>query len=310
MRLRQIEVFRAVMLTGSVSAAARLLEVSQPVASRVIRHAETQLGFALFERSRGRLAPTPEARALFVQVQRAWTEVERIDALAANLRRGRSGLLRIAATPSLATSLLPDALAALRAVTPEVECDLWASHTAEIEAHLLAYEIDAGLAIEPPEHVGLRQVELVQGEIVLVAPRVWTSGVLRPQQRGWLDGRPFISLAEDTALGERLGALLSDGGWRPVRALNVQTYLLAGKLAEQGLGFAFIDGFTAARLDPRQVVVMRVTPAPRFPLCLMFNSHAPGSVLLERLRGCVVDAAAQCANRLAGMTEVRPLSLT
>ena len=88
MRLRHIEVFRAVMLTGSASAAARLLSVSQPVVSRVLQHAELGLGFALFERARGRLLPTAEARALFAQVQRAWGEIERVEALAANLRRG------------------------------------------------------------------------------------------------------------------------------------------------------------------------------------------------------------------------------
>jgi len=124
MRLRQIEGFRAVMMTGSVSEAARLLHVSQPVVSRVLQHAEAGLGFALFERKRGRLLPTPEAQALFSQVQRAWDEIARIDALSANLRHGASGLLRVAATPSLATSVLPAALAAMRAAQPGVECDL------------------------------------------------------------------------------------------------------------------------------------------------------------------------------------------
>lgn len=150
MRLRQIEVFRAVMIAGSVSEAARMLSVSQPVVSRVLKHTELALGLSLFERLRGRLVPTPEAQALFVQIRHAWGELERVDALAVNLRRGASGLLRVAATPSLATSLLPDALVELRAGQSEIECDLWASHTREIVEHLIAFEVDAGFAIEPP----------------------------------------------------------------------------------------------------------------------------------------------------------------
>ncbi|WP_340524226.1 LysR family transcriptional regulator, partial [Cupriavidus necator] len=70
MRLRQIEVFRAVMLTGTVSEAARLLHVSQPVVTRVLQHAEASLGFRLFERVRGRLQATPEANALYGDVER------------------------------------------------------------------------------------------------------------------------------------------------------------------------------------------------------------------------------------------------
>ena len=58
MRLRHIEVFNAIMLTGSVSAAARLINVTQPAVSRILSHAELQLGFALFERVKGRLTAT------------------------------------------------------------------------------------------------------------------------------------------------------------------------------------------------------------------------------------------------------------
>ena len=68
MRLRHIEVFNAVMQTGSVSAAARLINITQPAVSRTLQHAELQLGFALFQRARGRLTPTNEALALFPHI--------------------------------------------------------------------------------------------------------------------------------------------------------------------------------------------------------------------------------------------------
>lgn len=299
MRLRQIEVFRAVMMTGSVSEAARLLHVSQPVVSRVLQHAEAGLGFALFERKRGRLLPTPEAQALFSQVQRAWDEIARIDALSANLRHGASGLLRVAATPSLATSVLPAALAAMRAAQPGVECDLWASHTHEIEAHLLAFEVDVGIAIEPPGHVALSAAAFAQGEMVLVAPRAWAIETPRPGARAWLAGRPFVALAEATPLGERLAVRLEQIGWQAHRALRVQTYALAATLVEQGLGYAFVDGFTAATLAPERVVVLRLAPTMGFDVHLLRNGSAPASVLSRRLEDCLRAAAAQLSHTLA-----------
>lgn len=310
MRLRQIEVFRAVMLAGSISEAARLLAVSQPVVSRVIRHAELGFGLTLFERVRGRLQATPEAKALFVQVQRAWGEVERVDALAANLRRGASGLLRVAATPSLATALLPDALAAMRARHPGVECDLWASHTQQIEDHLLAFEIDAGFAIEPPPHAALSIAPVARGEMVLVAPRAWIAGVLRPADRAWLAGRPFIALAEATPLGERLAGCLDLAAWHPQRALRVQTYALAGTLVEQGLGYAFVDSFTAATLDAQQVLTLRLAPAIPFELCALHNAGAPPSLLAGKLQACLAEAARAQTDRLAqrALPDLMPLT--
>jgi DNA-binding transcriptional LysR family regulator len=68
MNLRHIEVFHAVYTNGSVSAAARALNVSQPSVTKVLQHAELLLGFALLERTRGRLVPTEEAHALFDDV--------------------------------------------------------------------------------------------------------------------------------------------------------------------------------------------------------------------------------------------------
>ena len=65
MRLRQIEVFHAVYSCGSVTGAAEILNVSQPSVSKVLAHAEQQLGFPLFDRVRGKLVPTPEADRLF-----------------------------------------------------------------------------------------------------------------------------------------------------------------------------------------------------------------------------------------------------
>ena len=65
MNLRQIEIFRAIRSTGSISAAARQLSISQPALSKALKHAEAQLTFKLFDRVKQRLIPTFEAEALF-----------------------------------------------------------------------------------------------------------------------------------------------------------------------------------------------------------------------------------------------------
>ncbi|MBC7077924.1 MAG: LysR family transcriptional regulator, partial [Synergistales bacterium] len=70
MNLRQIEIFRAVMITGSISGASKLLFVSQPAVSRLLSHTELRMGLKLFERVKGRLYSTPEARSLFKEVEK------------------------------------------------------------------------------------------------------------------------------------------------------------------------------------------------------------------------------------------------
>ena len=86
MRLRQIEVFHAVYSTGTMTGAAAMLNVSQPSVSKVLAHAEQQLGYLLFDRIKGKLVPTPEAHRLFAHVATVYRDVDRLRHVAASLK--------------------------------------------------------------------------------------------------------------------------------------------------------------------------------------------------------------------------------
>ncbi len=120
MNLRQIEVFRAVMLTGSISGASKLLYVSQPAISRLMSHTEQRLGLELFRRVKGRLHPTPEARRLLGEVNVVYEGIERVNEIAEDLATNRTGSLRISCSPNLGQTVLPRAIASFRAAHPAV----------------------------------------------------------------------------------------------------------------------------------------------------------------------------------------------
>ena len=96
LNLRQIEVFRAVMITGSIRGASELLFVSQPAVSRLLAHTELRVGFALFQRVKGRLYATPEAKKLFREVESVYAGVQRVNQLARDLGEHREGILNVA----------------------------------------------------------------------------------------------------------------------------------------------------------------------------------------------------------------------
>src|SRR5437868_6942450 len=100
MKIRQLEAFRAVMLCQTVTRAAEMLHISQPAATRLIADLEESVGFALFERVRGRLYPTAEAQVLYEEVQRSLVGVERIALAAQDIRELQRGSLQIAAAPA------------------------------------------------------------------------------------------------------------------------------------------------------------------------------------------------------------------
>src|SRR6187399_2501271 len=105
MRWKLIETFRAVMLTRSMTLAGQELHTSQSNVSRAIGQLEKEVGFGLFVRLGGRLAPTPEGEAFYESVQRWFSGMEALSDSAKQIREIGPGTLRIGAVASLAMSV-------------------------------------------------------------------------------------------------------------------------------------------------------------------------------------------------------------
>ncbi len=98
MRLRHIEIFHAIYTTGSITNAAKILHVSQPSVSKVLSHAELRLGFQLFNRVKGRLTPTEEAKILFGDVDKIYQQLRSIKNTANNIKKSEFGSIKIGLT--------------------------------------------------------------------------------------------------------------------------------------------------------------------------------------------------------------------
>ena len=102
---RQVEAFRAVMLTGRVTAAAEMLRIAQPAVTRLIHDMQTATRLRLFERKGSRLLPTSEANSLYMEVERSFVGLDRILQTAHDLQLHRVGTLRIACLPALVNGI-------------------------------------------------------------------------------------------------------------------------------------------------------------------------------------------------------------
>ena len=122
--LRQIEVIRAIMVTGTVGGAARLLNVSSPGVSRVMKHAEGMLGLRLFSRKGGRYTPTREAHDIFNLINGVYDKVEDLQFVIRRLKQGMDAELRIGSVPSISNVMVPRAVADVRRKYPNLLIDL------------------------------------------------------------------------------------------------------------------------------------------------------------------------------------------
>lgn len=247
MRLRHIEIFQAILQTGSVTGAANLLNISQPAATKALRHAEAQLGFELFTRVRGQLHPTAEARLLEAATGKVFENLQEVQRLAGNLRSHSDRALRIVATPTLAHALLPSSIAQWRRRYPRTPCELATQHTREIVENLLLHEADLGLSLQAPQHPALKVSALAHGRLVAIAADGhWSAAQAgQPLPLEALGGQTLIGLDSRDGLGHLLGSQLDALGCAPRVDTHVQTYQLARALVEAGQGLAVVDPFTA-----------------------------------------------------------------
>ncbi|WP_175860313.1 LysR substrate-binding domain-containing protein [Burkholderia cepacia] len=255
MSLRQIEVFRAIMMTGSVSEAARSLYVAQPSVSRVLQVTEARLGFSLFERSRGRLFPTPEAKKIFEEIERAYEGIERVDNLVRSLIEGRSGELKVVCSPSLAVHLLPRTIARFIADFPNLPIHFEPLTHNHLVPRVLFGKTQIGVSMFEIQHPSIVATPLVSTPLYCVAGK----GKL-PRKRSIemrdIANLPWIDYDQDTPLGRLVGQFFRNDP-RPAPAVRVRSAISACTLAREGVGVAIVDPFC---IDESARQVLDVVP--------------------------------------------------
>ena len=298
MRLRHIEVFHAIMQVGTISGAAQVLHISQPAVTKVLQHAELQLGMPLFERVRGKLYPKPEAHRLFAETEKLNRDLQGIRRLAASLKGRAVETVRLVSTPTLAISVLPQAMTAWRRDFEQTRCELATYHTSEIVNALRLGEADLALSLQDPRHPGIVAEPIAQGVLTVIAPAgTWSAAeCAQPIGPAGLTGE-LIGLADNDPIGEIVVAACEAQGVQPVFRTVVQTYQIARSLVEAGAGTAVVDPFTAASATSDKVQRRQWAPSMPVQLFLLTANHAPLSHGARALANCIGATARACVEK-------------
>lgn len=242
---RALLAFRQTMLTGSVTRAAAQLGRTQPAISRLLKELEEDVAFRLFERVRGRLVPTPEGRLFFEEVQRSFRGLDRLGEVAAEIRQGRHGTLRLAAMPAAAASFLPGVLRRFAATSPGMAVDVAVQSSVEVVRLVQLQESDLGLIEGGTPAPGVSVLRRHALRCAVIAPR----GHRLPRRAARLadlDGQDFVSLAAGpSSVGAQLAALLLREGVEPRVRVRTQLAQTVSALVLEGLGIGVVDEQTA-----------------------------------------------------------------
>ena len=278
MNFRQIECFRAVMHTGSMTLAAAQLHTSQPNVSRAIALLQRETQLQLFERVGLRVVPTPEAHALLKEVDRVYVGLQSIGARSGPHPHAGGRRLANRRYPGLGISPVPRILQVFRGLRPRVPVVVHTADSATICKWVSSGYYELGLAgyVALPQEV---DTELVHSErAVCIVPRGHRLARKRKVVPSDLAGESFISFASSDVVRVAIDRVFDP----EVRRLEIETSLATAACAmvARGLGVSIVNPAMLSELALTGVHALAFEPAIHFDCHLVRARQQPAQALV------------------------------
>ncbi|MFG3497592.1 LysR family transcriptional regulator [Streptomyces sp. NPDC047928] len=285
MQFQQLQYFVAVAETRHFTRAAERVHVSQPSLSQQIRALEKELGAELLRRARGNITLTdageallPLARRILADADTARHEVQEL----AQLRRGR---VRLGATPSVCTGLLPGVLRAFHDLHPGIELLIEEGGSHDLVRELARGALDLALVVLPlpTPSPALTTVELLREDLVVVSS-AGEPPPPRPVRIADLEGRPMVMFRHGYDLRDLTVAACRAAGFEPSFTVEGGEMDAVLGFVRAGLGLAVVPGMVAASAGRDLRVTALAPPGLRRTIALAHRSDVAPPRAARELR--------------------------
>jgi|SRR5690606_6367968 len=295
---RQIEVFRAVMATGSLSAAARQLNVSQPSLSMTIRRFEDEIGTTLFERISGRLVPTEEATLIFAEVDRVFGQFDRLSEAIRAIASGDHSVFRFGTTPSIGLKLVPKAVKRIKERRPLriFHCDYLAQK--DIRDYLLFGKGACVATIAETDDPAIESTEIAHGRLFCVMPAHHPLAAEKEISPRQLQGETLISFGASTPHGMVIEETFRRAGETRETHVFVHFVELALAMVAEEIGITILDQFSAMECERTGLVSIPLQDSVEVTAYMQWHGYRPRPRAVDELLEALRDSAAAAGCRI------------
>jgi DNA-binding transcriptional LysR family regulator len=280
--LRQIEVIRAIMVTGTVGGAARLLNVSSPGISRVMKHAESTLGIKLFSRKSGRYSPTREAHDIFSHINGIYDKVEDLQFIIKRLKRGADAELRIGSVPSISNVMVPRAIADVKRNFPNLLIEIDILKLEEAVNYLLLGKGEVVAVSHMIQHPMLTCEPLAKGRLLCIVPEGHPLAKRERVSADEIVKYPLIGIDPSDPYGHIVAGIFTEHALSYEVTIRARFGSTVCALVTNGLGIAIIDEFTLAGGNWPKVRAVEIAESTLFQTYIAFRKDATLSSYCER----------------------------
>ena len=278
--LRHIEVFYAIMRAGSITEAARVLNVTQPAVSAALKQLEGRLKMRLFDRTGGRLQATPEAKALLPDVAEIFGRLGAVERLSQDLAGGARGVFSIAATPPLCDGFVAKAVATFVSKRPGVRVNVQSIASAAALDRVINREVDLGVVYEPVVSSAVHVDELSRAAIGCIMPARHALAKRATIRVSDLAPYPVITYLPQALLRPYIDRALSDRKSALNISVQTGTSATAIMLAVHGAGIALVETALFSARPIAGFVTRPIEPKVELKILLLRPRQGAGSRVL------------------------------
>ncbi|MCK8782267.1 LysR substrate-binding domain-containing protein [Rhizobium sp. NTR19] len=271
MNFRQIEAFRAVIISGTASRAAELMGVTQPAVSRLISELEAVVGFPLFDRIKGRLVPTPEADIFYRDVETSFRGLDRLRSSAARIRDFGSGHIRVASLAAAGSTIVPRAVRRFRESYSSAIVTLSIMSSASVRNHVVDGEFDLGLAADEVDLSGVEHQVFGSFPALCAIPpghRLAEKKVICPSD---FDGVDYVALSPEDRARLQFDKLCDEAGAKPNLVIETPFAITACALALERVGVGIVNPLAVDGFAERGLILRPFEPSVYFKSYLLFR---------------------------------------
>jgi DNA-binding transcriptional LysR family regulator len=287
LNLDQLRTFLAVVESGSFSAAARKLHLSQPAVSVQIRELERRFAVKLIERFGKQAHATPPGRDLVEAAEHIFKACDRADASMQRYRDGWVGRARIGTTITAQMYVLPPALRRLSLDHPGIDLHVRNLPTGESIAAILQNEIDLAIVTMPVSNTQLTITPLWSEAMVAIHPSS-ARGLPDTVTPEYVLQQPLLLEHVNAGVHQLVMQWLSAHGPAPRVRMHLGTIEAVKSAVASNLGMSIVPQMAASRLES-DIVVRPLHPPLVRTLALIEHRSKPNEPAIEIVRNALLD---------------------
>lgn len=299
---RNVEIFRAVMQSGTVTAAAAMLRTSQPTVSRELARIEDVLGYRLFTRRSGRLSPTAQAIALYQEVKRAFVGLDRIQQAAHDLREHNGVQVSVACLPVFSQTILPEACQRFLARYPSASIAIHVQEPPLLYEWISMQTYDLGMIEITGALAGTSSELVLEIDEVCILPvnhHLAARGILDLHD---LAGLEFVSFPRMDPYRSKIDQALEQAKVKPRIAIETHSSVAACALVARGVGVSIVNPLTAFAFKDLGLAVRKLSISIPFAVTLLRSRHRPECSSVDEFAKVIKSVAKDVATRLGSIT--------